>query len=449
MSSCAERILRQTLPLLGLLSALWGCAERHLAPELAGTGARSRTGAVFADSTRRGWNLVIARLKPDVEVSDIEATDDCDAADYVPELRLVLFRDRASVTGQLMRERFASDPRLEYSETDLGARIVESRQSSVSFSESERAWSDVADQGALERVGAAEAQAYARGAGVLVAILDTGIELDHPALASQIQLPGIEQGSVTAPGDDRAEQVDTNGDGVVDGALGHGTHVAGIVHAIAPDARLLPVRVLDSDGVGDAFAVAHGIVAAVKSGALVINLSLGVLGASNAVADAIDFASRRGVTIVGAAGNSGLEAVDLPAAYAPVIAVAGTDSTDQKADFSSYGPDVDVAAPSTGILSTYVGGGYALWSGTSMAAPFASGIAALLRGYLAQLGLDSPSLTEDLLRRGSEPLATVDPTFGWQLGAGRVSAAGSVMQLVTGLGQAAARARPGAESAKR
>src|SRR5262249_8527511 len=204
-----------------------------------------------------------------------------------------------------------------------------------------------------------EAQAYATGAGVLVAILDTGIELDHPALAAQIDLPGIESGSPTAPGDDRAEQVDTNGDGFVDGALGHGTHVAGIVHAIAPQARLLPVRVLDSDGVGDAFAVAQGIVAAVKRGALVINLSLGVLGPSNAVADAIDFATHRGVTVVGAAGNSGLEAVDLPAGYAPVIAVAGTDSTDQKADFSSYGPNVDVAAPSVGILSTYVGGGYA------------------------------------------------------------------------------------------
>src|SRR5262249_13217962 len=158
--------------------------------------------------------------------------------------------------------------------------------------------------------------------------------------------------------------------------------------------------------------------------------------------DAVDLASRRGVTIVGAAGNSGLAAVDSPAAYAPVIAVAGTDSTDHKADFSCYGPRVDVAAPSTGILSTYVGGGYATWSGTSMAAPLGGGLTALLRGYLIPWGLASPSLAEDLLRRGAEPLAPVDSTFGGELGAGRVSAAGSV-GLATGLGPAALLTRSG------
>jgi subtilisin family serine protease len=338
--------------------------------------------------------------------------------------------------------RFVGDPRVEYSEPDARVQTAETRQSTVSFSEGGRTWSDVSDQGALTRVGAAQAHAYTLGSGVLVAIVDTGIELDHPALDGQLALPGVEMGEPSAPGDDRAENLDSNQDGLVDGALGHGTHIAGIVHAIAPGARLLPVRVLDSDGVGNAFAVAHGIVAAVGRGATVINLSLGLSGLSQCVVQAIDFAVAHGASVVAAAGNEGLETVDLPAAYSPVLAVTGTDATDHKAEFSNYGAGVDLAAPSTSILSTFVDRGYATWSGTSMAVPFASGTAALLHSYLVARGMDSAPLVDDALREGASSLRLTDPFYSWMMGAGRVSASGSVDQLIRTLAMLAGEGPP-------
>src|SRR5262249_8887345 len=241
---------------------------------------------------------------------------------------------------------------------DARVETAEAKQSDVAFSESARTWSDVYDQDALARVGAAAAQAYGRGDGVLVAILDTGIDLDHPALASTLDLPGIEQGGGPDPGDDRPEGKDTNGDGIVDGSLGHGTHVAGIVHAVAPGARLLPVRVLDSDGVGTEFRVAKGIVAAVERGAAVINLSLGLPVTSPSIQAALDLAHAAGVVLVAAAGNDDLATLDFPAAYPSVLAVAGTDPDDRKAPFSDFGQGVGLAAPALGILSTYWDGPY-------------------------------------------------------------------------------------------
>ena len=257
-------------------------------------------------------------------------------------------------------------------------------------------------------------------------MLDTGIELTHPALAASLDLPGIEPGVTLDPGDDRAQGVDTNGDGTVDGSLGHGTHVAGILHAVAPAARLLPVRVLDSDGVGYAFDVTRGLVLATERGAAIANLSLGMTSASVAVETAVDWARAAGVLVCAAAGNAGTSATEFPASIPAVIAVAGTDATDHKAAFSDYGPLVDMAAPAVGILSTYVGHGYALWSGTSMATPFVSGIGALLYGTLgarSQLKLGS---IEDFLQEGAQPLAGVDPQYGAALGAGRVTATGSL-----------------------
>jgi subtilisin family serine protease len=434
MGLSTVRRLIPCLAVIGVLAPICGCAGRALPTAPARAKTAGPHALLLPDTSGSGPALVVVRVTPSASVEELAANYDCDVVSYLPELRLALMAARASQTGQLTEEtpsaRFVGDPRVEYSEPDSRVETAETRQSTVSFSEGGRTWSDVTDQGALTRVGAAQAHAYTLGSGVLVAIVDTGIELDHPALASQLVLPGVELGEASAPGDDRAENLDSNHDGLVDGALGHGTHVAGIVHAIAPGARLLPVRVLDSDGVGNAFAVAHGIVAAVQRGATVINLSLGLSGLSQCVVQAIDFAVAHGATVVAAAGNAGLETVDLPAAYSPVLAVTGTDATDRKAEFSNYGPGVDLAAPSTSILSTFVDRGYATWSGTSMAVPFASGTAALLHGYLAARGMDSAPLVNDALREGASSLRLADPIYAWMMGSGRVNASGSVDQLI-------------------
>jgi thermitase len=172
-------------------------------------------------------------------------------------------------------------------------------------------------------------------------------------------------------------------------------------------------------------------VIAVGRGASVANLSLGLPGPSCAIQAAVDYARAAGTVVVAAAGNADAGQLDFPAAYAPVIAVAGTDPADRKATFSDYGVAVDVAAPAVGILSTYWDGTYSTWSGTSMAAPFASGIAALAYGILGTPTATNGAAVETLVRAGALPLAAVDPVYGSLLGAGRVSAAASLRPFMS------------------
>ncbi|MBK6763153.1 MAG: S8 family serine peptidase [Micrococcales bacterium] len=233
---------------------------------------------------------------------------------------------------------------------------------------------NVSDQWGVMSVQAPAAWLATRGAGVTVAVVDTGVDAGHEDLAGQV-LPGVDlMGRRTS-----AESSDLNG---------HGTHVAAIIAAadngaggvgVAPQARILPIRVLDADGAGYAGDVAEGIVWAVDHGAQVINLSLGGPVPSQAQAAAVEYAGEHGVAIVVAAGNSGPGAVpDYPAAFEGVTAVAAATPQKAVASFSSRGTYVDLAAPGTMILSALPGNHYAHQSGSSMAAPFVAGVAALL-----------------------------------------------------------------------
>lgn len=216
--------------------------------------------------------------------------------------------------------------------------------------------------------------------GVIIAVIDTGIDLDHPDLQSKL-VPGMNfVTGAQPPNDDH----------------GHGTHVAGIAAASTNNslgvagaswgARLMPLKVLDATGNGDDADVAAAIVWAADHGANVINLSLGGPCPSPVMELAATYAYTMGVTLVAAAGN-GAGPVLCPGAAADVMAVAATDGSDQRASFSNFGPQVDIAAPGAGIYSTERGGGYGYRSGTSMAAPFVAGVAAILAG---QPTFDSP-----------------------------------------------------------
>jgi serine protease len=197
------------------------------------------------------------------------------------------------------------------------------------------------------------------------------VDLTHPDLA----------GNLVAGYDfvnDDADPMDDNG---------HGTHVAGIAAAVTDNgtgvagvswgAQIMPVKVLNAGAGGTFDDVAQGIIWAVDNGAQVINLSLGGTTNSPVLQSAIAYAYSQGVVVVAAAGNSN-SAVLYPAAYDPVIAVAASDASDNRAGFSNYGPEVDVTAPGVNINSTALGGGYENRSGTSMAAAFVTGEVALL-----------------------------------------------------------------------
>nr|ADL09141.1 thermitase precursor [Laceyella sacchari] len=223
-----------------------------------------------------------------------------------------------------------------------------------------------------QKIQAPQAWDIAEGSGVKIAIVDTGVQSNHPDLAGKV-----------VGGWDFVDNDSTPQDG-----NGHGTHCAGIAAAVtnnstgiagtAPKASILAVRVLNNSGSGTWTAVANGITYAADQGAKVISLSLGGTVGNSGLQQAVDYAWSKGSVVVAAAGNAGNTAPNYPAYYSNAIAVASTDQNDNKSSFSTYGSWVDVAAPGSSIYSTYPTSTYASLSGTSMATPHVAGVAGLL-----------------------------------------------------------------------
>ena len=273
-----------------------------------------------------------------------------------------------------------------------------------------------------------EAHDFSRGGGTLVAVLDTGVQPDHPALANSLDVLGYDFVDNDLAPDEETNGLDDDGDGRVDELYGHGTHVAGIVHLVAPDARLLPLRVLNSDGRGNNFRTASAIVYATHRGADAINLSLGTPHPSALLRQVVGEAAQLGVVVVGAAGNLNTDAKQYPAAEACAIAVTSVNAHDKKSSFANYGDWIGVAAPGENIYSTFPVDGYAWWSGTSMATPFVAGQAALLWGANPQLTLDEVGL---LIGGTSDSLDQANPAYRGRLGEGRIDLLASLESLVT------------------
>ena len=270
----------------------------------------------------------------------------------------------------------------------------------------------------FNKVRVAGAWPKSTGAGVTVAVIDTGVDASHPDLAGQV-LSGYD-----VINDTEGTSTDPNG---------HGTHVAGTiaaltgngvgVSAVAPDAAILPIRVLGADGSGYMSDAATGILYAADHGADVINMSLGTDTQVDAVTNAIAYARSKGVVVVAAAGNERAKGspVSYPGADPGVIAVAATDSSDTVATYSNQGSYVDVAAPGSSIVSTYPGGGYRTLSGTSMASPHVAAVAALVKAA-------QPGLTPDQVEQAIESTATDLGTAGKDTdsGYGRIDATAAV-----------------------
>ncbi len=247
-------------------------------------------------------------------------------------------------------------------------------------------------QWALTKIYAPSAWDVEKGsAGVVIAIVDTGVSPTHGDLSSKI-VPGY-------------DFVDNDYD--PSDAHGHGTHVAGTAAAatnngigvagLAWNNNIMPIRVLNENGSGYLSDVADGIIWAADHGASVINLSLGSSYNSVTLRNAVNHAYSSGCVVVAAAGNSGHtnNAVHYPAAHENVIGVAATSSSDQRAYFSNYGYYVDIAAPGVSIYNTYWSGGnntYASLSGTSMASPHVAGLAGLIASQ-------NPSWTPDQIEQ--------------------------------------------------
>jgi subtilisin len=257
------------------------------------------------------------------------------------------------------------------------------------------------------------------GAGADVAIIDTGIDSDHPDLQANLgkgkafvncnTKGGCRFGIKPADNTCKKNWDDDND---------HGTHCAGIADAVdnskgvvgvSTEATLHAVKVLDKCGSGSWSDVAAGIEYVGDQGWDVGSMSLGG-DSSSTIRDACQYAYDKGVTLVAAAGNDGpcTDCVGYPAAYSTVIAVSSTNDTDGLSDFSSQGPEIEIAAPGTDIYSSVASnGGYDTFSGTSMACPHVAGAAAQLRanGY-------SQSETRSQLKSTAENIGLSDNESG-------------------------------------
>ena len=317
-----------------------------------------------------------------------------------------------------------------------------------------------ARQWGLDTIQAEKAWTVSNGAGALVAVVDTGVDLGHPDLAAN--LVTFADADMVEPGGTctgkKAARTCTQ-DGPQD-KNGHGTHVAGIVAAVtgngvgvagtAPGAKVLPVRVLDAEGSGTTDQVAAGIRYAADKGADVINLSLGFLsglgqvvkltGDLDPVYGAVDYAWSKGAVVVIAAGNDAVPLCAEPSAHPRAVCVGATDRNDNRSFYSNadatmsstyvVAPGGDAITCAGDVLSTYlrsepksacagVDPGYEYLAGTSMATPHVAAVAALL----AAKGLGNVAIVEALTATADDlGLPGRDPVYGY----GRVNAARAV-----------------------
>lgn len=288
---------------------------------------------------------------------------------------------------------------------------------------------EATSQYAVDLLGLPAAHRISTGAGITVAVVDTGVQLaptPNPVLAGAL-VRGIDLvDGDGVPDDARTGAVDPV-TGLVDGMAGHGTHVAGIVHLAAPDAKIMPVRVLDSTGSGTMWNVAKGMTWAADHGATVINASLGAHGSLGLVRDTVSALIDRGVVVVAAAGNDARDRDNYPAATRCAVSVAASDANDAVADFSTTGSSVSVAAPGVSVTSIHPFSptGYAAWSGSSMSSPFAAGTAAMIRSVRTSTSGEVLALIAGTSHRVTTAYGTV--AFG------RIDAAAAVSGAAKGM----------------
>jgi len=305
---------------------------------------------------------------------------------------------------------------------------------------------DFRGQFARDLLGLPAAHATSRGAGVLVAVIDSGLDATHPLIEAPISAAAIDLVDGNPSITDPADGVDNDGDGLVDEMAGHGTFVASLVHLVAPEATLLPIRILDTEGRTSVYLMAKGIAAAIDAGADVINMSVGTTYDSVAIEYLVEEAENAGIVVVASIGNlDRQEPEEHPAADGGAHGVVATDPTDRRAVFSNFGDAAALAAPGTtafgakggldpsaSVLGAVPGGGVGGWSGTSFSTAFVAGAAALVRAQHpewpdAEVPLED--LADEVMARllaTAVPIDAMNPGYEELLGAGRLDAAAAV-----------------------
>ncbi|HVO74611.1 MAG TPA: S8 family serine peptidase, partial [Ignavibacteriaceae bacterium] len=310
-------------------------------------------------------------------------------------------------------------------------------------------------QANLVKIHAAEAWDISKGdTNVIISIVDTGIDWDHPDLAANIWINRKEIPN-NGRDDDNNGYVDdyrgwdfggltgTPDNNPMEDSAYHGTHVAGIASAVTDNSigiasigfrcRLMAVKTTRDDlrGSDNTPLIAYGfegIQYAAENGAKIINCSWGGEAFSQLGQDVVNFAISKGALVVAAAGNESSSNLFYPASYSGVLAVASTENDDRKSFFSNYGSWIDVTAPGSSIYSTWMNDTYAYLSGTSMSSPLAAGLAGLVA---ARFPGYSPLQIAEQIRVTSDNIYALNPLYDFQLGNGRINAFNALNNLNT------------------
>jgi len=284
----------------------------------------------------------------------------------------------------------------------------------------------------LVRTSTTQSAFHVTGSGVTVAVIDTGVDPTNPVLKSVLvtgydftrnvsggsEMPDVQTSPNLSSGTDgqvnqrTVAVLDQRTVAVLDGqqyaAFGHGTMTSGLVHLVAPQAKIMPLKAFSSNGTGYLSDVLRAIYYATANGANVMNMSFDFPNSSSELATAVKYASSKGVLSVASAGNDGQYAYVYPGALPTVIDVASTSNQDIQSTFTNYGtPPVFMAAPGEGVMTTYPWGTYAAGWGTSFSTPLVSGTAALM------LGASGNCKASNVASGLSHAAVIFNPQLGW------------------------------------
>ncbi|MBM3267937.1 MAG: S8 family serine peptidase [Candidatus Sericytochromatia bacterium] len=415
---------------LSLLTALIGCGAKGPTHPYS-IASQKQQQARSQSGTATAANLIV-KLRPSASSDNVAKAVGARTVSFFPQLGMVVLGLPEGTSHTRAMASLAGNPGVMFAEPDFrmkSAPIAPARRTAARTLQMTPSDPGLKQQWGHDAIRVRDAWDRTLGdPRVVVAVVDTGVDLTHPDLKGRI----VPSGSRTfVPG--TASPMDDNG---------HGTHVAGVVAAeinnsigiagVAPRCRILPVKVLDAEGQGNTSDIVAGLLYAADAGAKVINLSLGGGSGSKALEEAIRYAHGKGSLIVAAMGNDGKNLQEYPAAYSGVLSVGATSRGGddfQVAEFSNFGGWISVAAPGDGIWSTMptypttlsesegAGEGYGFLSGTSMATPYVAGVAALVASLY-------PSLPPAAIKARIERSAVdVGPRgFDWSFGNGQIDA---------------------------